>query len=451
MIVAVRADRPEPWHEALAAAAGGAALTTEAADLVLDLREHPQPGPAVWAFEVGLGGLSGLVAPGLRELALGRTTCPVRLVRLLPDGVQVLREGLLALRGDGPDDVADDLRRRLVDWPRWALAGQLAGAAAASTARIPRWPVFPLPGVPRGLAVRRRLRRRRDELLVRERWTLGRCPGVSLADLVAGAALPEPEWAPEMADGYFADPFPLPGTPHLMAERLGLGHPPSPAVLHELAWAPGGSALPIAPGPTSAGHLSYPSAFAYDGTTWCLPESAADGELVLWRRGPEGWERERRLLDVAAVDADLVRHAGRWWLFYGIEGPDKDEELHLASSPDLAAPFVPHPLNPVVRDISAARGGGRPFVTGGALHRPVQDCSTSYGGALAIAEVEVLTEDDFRQRVVRRLAPVAPYADGLHTLNAWGDGVLIDGKRHERAWGALAGKALRRALPRAAR
>ena len=452
MTVAVLVSQPEPWHHVLAAAAGDAELTTDPghpAEVVLDLRPVPEPGPRVWAFEVGLGGVGGLAAPGLRELVLGRATVVVRLVRLLPAGVQVLREGVLGLRGDGPDAIADDLRHRLADWPRWARAAVATSADGADAPLVARLPVQPLPQVPAGLALRRRARRRFTELVVRERWTVGRCAGITLGALASGAPLPAPEWAPELPDGYFADPFALPGTPHLMAERLSLGHPPRPATLHELSWLPGETPVVLAPGPVSRGHLSYPSAFVHDGTTWCLPESAAEGELALWRRTGSGWERVCGLLDVPAVDSDLVHHAGRWWLFYGLEGAAKDEELHLASAPDLTGPYVPHPLNPVVRDVSAARGGGRPFVWEGALHRPVQDCTSSYGGALAIARVDVLTEQDFRQRVVRRLPAAAPYADGLHTLNAWGDGVLLDGKRHERAWGALAGKVVRRVLPRA--
>jgi hypothetical protein len=139
-----------------------------------------------------------------------------------------------------------------------------------------------------------------------------------------------------------------------------------------------------------------------------------------------------------------VLHEGTWWLFYGLATDRKDEELHLAWADSLDDDFHLHPLNPVVRDISAARGGGRPFVAQGRLHRPVQDCSLVYGGALALAEVEVLSPKDYRQRVVRRFAPLPPYIEGLHTLNAVEGGLVIDGKRNEVSLGMLTHKIGRR-------
>ncbi len=451
MTVVVVVDRPLPWHARLAARVPGAVVTTQApasapTPLVLDLRSEPVDRSGAWAFEIGLGGLRGLDQPGVRELARGERACAVRLVQLAAGGVRVIREGVLELRGDDPASVSADLLDRLADWPRWALV-----APPPAEAVLPRWPVCPPARVSAVTTQRRRLHRRWEEVMVRERWTVGRCAGVTLADLVAGAELPEPEWAVEPPDAYLADPFALPGSAHLLVERLDLSGESRPATLVEVEWAPGGALLPRGEGPVSAGHLSYPSAFEDAGDTWCVPESAAQGEVALWRHGGQGWQRIRQLLQQAAVDADLWHQDGRWWLFYSLEGTEKNEELHLASAPDLQAPFEPHPLNPVVRDISAARGGGRPFLVDGRLYRPVQDCTTSYGGGLAIVEVSTLTQDDYAQRVVRRFAPRAPYPDGLHTLNAWNGGLVLDAKRHETSWRALSGKLARRVVRRASR
>lgn len=446
MTIGVLVDAPATWPAQVASALGAPAeVTTDpsyGAAILLDLRTRPRPRPdaEVLAFEVGLGGLGGLAAPGLRELALGLPTCTVRLVQLRQDGVRVLREGRLPVRGDGPADVADALLGRLVDWPRWALAA--GGSARPET--VPPLAQQPLPTLPRVTPLRRRLRRRASEVLLRERWTLGRCEGVTLADLVAGAPLPALRWAPEQAGVYLADPFHLPGTERLVAEQYALSGD-RPATLVELAWDDGLGPRVTGPGPEDAGHLSYPSAFATsDGDLWCVPESAAAGELALWRRTGMGWVRSRTLLDVPAVDADLVEHHGRWWLFYSLEGETKDEDLHVASAESLHAPFRPHPLNPVVRDVCAARGAGRPFVVDGRLHRPAQDCATSYGGAVSLVEVTVLSETDYRQRVVRRIAPVPPYPAGLHTLNAFPGGLIIDGKREELSPAAVGAKIMRR-------
>jgi hypothetical protein len=443
--VVVLVERPLPWHERIVASLGDSAvLTTDVPGpeaLVLDLRPEPVAGEEVWAFEVGLGGLEGLTEPGRRELAAGLTTCAVRLVRLRAEGVQVLREGLLPLRGDSPRDVAEGLLDRLVDWPRWALAASDLPAAPLEPLAIGT----PTPDLPWWLTLRRRLERRARDILVRERWTLGLCRGVTLEDLLAGTPLPAPHWAAEHSDFYLADPFDLPGTGRLMAERCSLAGAGEPADLVEVTW-PDGQGEPLigGQGPRCTEHLSYPSAFAQDGNLWCVPESAAVGEVALWRCTDGGWVKVRTLLPVPAVDPDLVLHDGTWWLFYGLATDRKDEELHLAWADSLDDDFHLHPLNPVVRDISAARGGGRPFVAQGRLHRPVQDCSLAYGGALALAEVEVLSPKDYRQRVVRRFAPIPPYIEGLHTLNAVEGGLVIDGKRNEVSLGMLTRKIGRR-------
>lgn len=447
MTVAVVVDRPLPWHARLAAATPGAVVTTDAsssAEVMLDLRSEGRPRPGTWAFEIGLGGLGGLDQPGVRELARGERACPVRLVQVETAGVRVLRQGVLELRGEDPASVSADVLRRLADWPRWALA-----APGPVGDVVPLWDVLPPAQVSSAWIRRRRLRRRWEQVMVRERWAVGRCEGLTLADLVAGAELPDPEWAAEPPNAYLADPFACPGSAHLLVERLDLSGPSHPGTLVEVEWTPGGILLPRGEGPVSVGHLSYPSAFSHDGDTWCVPESAAEGGLALWRRGTQGWQRVRQLLDQPAVDADLWQQDGHWWLFYSLEGPDKNEELHLASAPDLQAPFLPHPLNPVVRDVSAARGGGRPFLVDGRLYRPAQDCTTSYGGGLAIVEIYRLSTEDFAQRVVRRFGPRAPYPDGLHTLNAWNGGLVLDAKRHETSWRSLGRKLARRMVPRA--
>ncbi len=458
--VAVLVEESLPWHaKVLASLSDRASLTLDplaTADVVLDLRRPPEgvpgagfgPGQEVWAFEVGTGGRSGLGQPGRRELADGAPTCDVRLVRLRPNGVQVLREGRLPVQGDGPDDVARALLARLVDWPRWALAARDLPPRSTEAARVPLPPTPP--PVPRTLALRRRLLRRTTEVVLREHWNLGLCRGATLEGLVSGAPLPPPQWASEVPDAYLADPFALPGGERLMAERYSLVGDGAPATLVELEW-DGGEAAPVvtAQGPSSSGHVSYPSVFAHNGALWCTPESASDSEIVLWRREDDRWVRVRTLLAVPGVDPDLVLHDGRWWLFFGLEGDRKDEELHLAWAGALDGEFRLHPLNPVVRDVCAARGGGRPFVVAGVLHRPAQDCSTTYGGSLALAEIVSLSPLDYQQRVIRRLDPFPPYGAGLHTLNAVVGGVVVDGKRSELAPGAVADKLVRRVWGRA--
>lgn len=103
---------------------------------------------------------------------------------------------------------------------------------------------------------------------------------------------------------------------------------------------------------------------------------------------PWGFERlaaECRLsLDCVPVDASILRHEGCWWLFYSpaTSKVSKISHLHVAWADSLCGPWTPHPGNPVRIDRGSARPGGTPVVINGRIMLPVQDCATTYGGAL---------------------------------------------------------------------
>ena len=62
-------------------------------------------------------------------------------------------------------------------------------------------------------------------------------------------------------------------------------------------------------------------------------------------------------------------------------------DLHIWWSDDLFGQWRPHAANPVKIDARSARPAGTPFVHAGTLYRPAQDCSHTYGGAVAICRV----------------------------------------------------------------
>ena len=192
-------------------------------------------------------------------------------------------------------------------------------------------------------------------------------------------------------------------------------------------------------------HLSYPFLIEEDGEIFMLPESHKAGELVLWRAVdfPRGWVREAVLLkDMPVAEASVIRHTGRWWMFYTLvgSGARDQRELHLAHADRLAGPWTVHPGNPVLVDKAGARPGGTPFADGqGNLLLPVQDCHITYGGALRFLRFDRLEPE----AVVCSHLPVSltgglaarDYPDGLHTFSACGDLTLIDVKRISRSYG----------------
>lgn len=182
-------------------------------------------------------------------------------------------------------------------------------------------------------------------------------------------------------------------------------------------------------------HLSYPSLIEDGGELYMLPEGYKSGGLILYRcvRFPDQWEPACRILDVPAIDATVVRHGGKWWMFYALPGPaDRAmRELHVASADALTGPWTPHANNPVRSGFHASRPGGTAFAIDGVLHLPVQDCAETYGAAINLLRIDTLTPDAFEASVVRRFEAydlLDGYADGFHTLSGRGDLTCIDVK-----------------------
>ncbi len=170
-------------------------------------------------------------------------------------------------------------------------------------------------------------------------------------------------------------------------------------------------------------HLSYPFLFEWDGQTYMLPESHDSGRIELFRAVdfPLRWEFAGCLLeDVWAVDATIFEHEGRFWMFAG--GVKKNgkinSELFLYHSDSPLGPWLPHAGNPVVADASRARPAGQVFTHEGLLIRPGQDCSRSYGGAITLSRIDVLSPEEYEETPIRTLGPEwLSGGKGTHTLN----------------------------------
>ena len=220
------------------------------------------------------------------------------------------------------------------------------------------------------------------------------------------------------------------------------------------------AAVDVPPGPTptrqvqrtifqNEWHWSYPFVLVDGGETYCIPETADAGGVLLHRLTDAGFEQEADLLPGWPVlDPSIVRHEGRYWLFCTLrDGPLLNTALHLFVADQLTGPYRPHRHNPVKIDIRSARPAGTIFAIDGVLHRPGQDCGAEYGAALVIHRIDALSEDEFRETPVAVLRPRAPYAAGLHTLSFGAGWAAIDAKRHAfspRLLGAQVSKVLRR-------
>ena len=187
-------------------------------------------------------------------------------------------------------------------------------------------------------------------------------------------------------------------------------------------------------------HLSYPTLIEDGGELYMLPEGYKSGGLTLYRcvRFPDQWEPAHRILDLPAIDATVVRHGDRWWMFYALPGPSDRamRELHVAFAEALTGPWTAHVGNPVRSGFHASRPGGTAFAIDGVLHLPTQDCAETYGAAINLLRIDVLTPEAFEAVVVRRLDAdglLDGYEDGFHILSGHGDATFIDVKSINRS------------------
>ena len=180
-------------------------------------------------------------------------------------------------------------------------------------------------------------------------------------------------------------------------------------------------------------HLSYPFLFEHRGETYMLPETAQNRTLEVYRcvRFPDQWEFTKVLMsNVYAVDATLLEHESRWWLFANIKEEDGSslDALYLFFSDDpLSNQWTPHPRNPIVQDIHSARPAGHIFRQNGKLIRPSQDNSRRYGYAIRFNRIVKLSETEYEETTESFFEP--PHGSKVlatHTFNQLNGLTVID-------------------------
>jgi hypothetical protein len=182
-------------------------------------------------------------------------------------------------------------------------------------------------------------------------------------------------------------------------------------------------------------HLSYPFIFKHKGQLYMIPETGENNGVELYRcvHFPDQWEFEKALLrNVRALDATLVEAEGKWWMFANIEENGSTWHtlnLYYADDP-LSDQWTPHPLNPVVNDVSSARPAGKIFFEDGRLIRPSQDCSVRYGYAINFNHITKLTETEYAETCEHIFKPPSrSLTIATHTFNDMAGLTVIDAKR----------------------
>ncbi|MCX5969668.1 MAG: hypothetical protein NTV57_18945 [Cyanobacteria bacterium] len=343
-----------------------------------------------------------------------------------------------------------------------ALPARPGGCAAVVAAPLRRAPT-PVADAPlaellgllpaRAPALRARLSSRRRWLQgsLRQRWSNWRQPGpadwqIAIGRLAAGSDRVRivHRLLPQGGD-WFADPFLLAEGPNLwlFCERWQAAS--RKGVIDLFAVRPQGL-LPMGTVIEEPFHLSFPRVFRHAGSWWASVESAAAGEVRLYRAEsfPTGWRLERVLLSGQAwIDPILLpaetggSSAGGWWLLVNshplpaLPG-ETASALQLFHSPDLLhGPFEPHHASPLLLDSSCGRNGGLLQLDYGLIR--VGQCTglnNAYGESVQLRRIEVLDGQCYRE------APLLPawleelrrqlHASHLHTVNNQGEWLALD-------------------------
>lgn len=279
-------------------------------------------------------------------------------------------------------------------------------------------------------------------------WRCGIAPRSVGQILSDGGIGPDVHWLPEEPDFTFlADPFGWrdeAGLLHVFAEHYD--YRTRHGVIEALLFDEALRLVERRPCLAEDWHLSYPQVFAGEGAVWMLPEAHRSGGLTLYRDhgALRDWRPECRImLDCVPVDASILRHEGRWWLFYSPATGKlpKQAHLHVAWAEALSGPWTPHPGNPVRVDRASARPGGTPVAIGDRIMLPVQDCSVTYGGGVRPLWIERLDEARFEAAAGDPLelpGSAGGYGAGMHTLAACGKLTLFDVKRIDTSLRGLA-------------
>jgi hypothetical protein len=270
------------------------------------------------------------------------------------------------------------------------------------------------------------------------------------------ALIADVEWLPELAKGDFlADPFALRRGEQLsiLAERFDWRAGTGSLVALQMQDS-GAMVVSETDISTASAHMAYPYLVEHKGQIYCIPDTAEELKVSLYRavEFPYQWERVKTLVSgIAARDATVFRHGGRWWLFCSARDPGSPtylraresgafNTLYIWHANDLLGPWKSHVGNAVKTDVRSSRPAGTPFRHKGDLFRPAQDCSGTYGGAVSINRVTRLSPTEFAEQQVCVLRPRGDsrYPQGLHTLSRAGNWTFIDGKRSVVSWRPLA-------------
>lgn len=198
-------------------------------------------------------------------------------------------------------------------------------------------------------------------------------------------------------------------------------------------------------------HLSYPLCFICEGNLYAIPESNNIKKLLLLK-----WDSEKEIFNeidtfmegYCLADTNfVVKDEDMYMLTTEVTKQDNVSTLSIFKR--TGSEFVPSSLNPVVKDKTTARNGGKIIQEDGTLYRVSQDCSKGYGSAINLMRIDNLSLENYGETLVKKILPShikvkgLDYIDGIHTYNSNARWEVIDYKiSHKFSLAELIGYAL---------
>lgn len=181
-------------------------------------------------------------------------------------------------------------------------------------------------------------------------------------------------------------------------------------------------------------HLSFPAIFRHDGDVFIYPENCNSGKLILYKYDTD--TEEVRPISVwcnlPLTDAILLT-CYRSPIIISTKRPDQNGSLlgvYEASGHNPENWNFSLKYNISFED-NVARNAGAPFYWKNKLIRPAQICNDGYGKGLSIQEF-LFDNGKIHFKELKRYYPTSrKWNDGLHTLNAYKDLAVVDGRRRK--------------------
>ena len=174
-------------------------------------------------------------------------------------------------------------------------------------------------------------------------------------------------------------------------------------------------------------HLSFPSIFEFENTLYLIHGTIHNSnsyvELFKCEDFPFKWIHDRKLItNIPLVDTTMFFYNKKWWVFAckaENDGTSQSNELMLFYSDNpLSKDWNPHPLNPIVSDITNARPAGKIFQMNEKIIRPAQNCFQIYGNGFSLNEIIKLNENEYEEKQLELFKPDWKNdLIGLHTFN----------------------------------